>query len=113
MVELIEVDGDCTVESKADLPEGKYYIKELYASFPYSTSDKIVDFELKYHGNDDVVKFEVTDPIVNKPTGATVTFVKISKSTDDKAIINGNSIETTSNLDDKAQQALMIKLNKL
>ena len=106
MVELIEVDGDCTVESKADLPEGKYYIKELYASFPYSTSDKIVDFELKYHGNDDVVKFEVTDPIVNKPTGATVTFVKISKSTDDKAIINGNSIETTSNLDDKAQQAL-------
>jgi|GEM_PF-6031310 len=106
MVELIEVDGDCTVESKADLPEGKYYIKELYASFPYSTSSKIVDFELKYHGNDEPAKFEVTDPIVNTPTGATITFVKISKSTDDKAIVNGNSIETTSNLDDKAQQAL-------
>ena len=106
LVDIIEVDGDSVKESQADLPEGKYYLKELYASFPYSISDKEVDVNLEYDGNKLKALFKVTDPIVNTPVGATVTFVKIAKSTDDNMILNGSVIETSSNLDEKAQNAL-------
>ena len=105
LVELINVLGDCTVETKADLPEGKYYIKELYASYPYSIKTDEVDFELKYDGNQETVKVYGRD-IINTPKTANLVFVKVSKSTDNGLILHGGIFENSDQLDAKAKAVI-------
>ena len=105
LVELLDVLGDCTVETKADLPEGKYYIKELYASYPYSIKTDEVDFELKYDGNQETVKVYGRD-IINTPKTANLVFVKVSKSTDNGLILHGGIFENSDQLDAKAKAVI-------
>ena len=105
LVDLMEINGDGEVALAADLPEGKYYIKELFATFPYSVSDKEVDFELKYSGNTKTVVYYGED-FINTTEGSTVLFIKVSQSSDDDLIMEGNKIETSASFDEKISKTL-------
>ena len=53
LVDLIEVNDNNFVTSTIDLPEGKYYVKELDVTFPYTLSVEKRDFDLKYTNHKD------------------------------------------------------------
>jgi len=58
LVELLSVKGDNKATTTADLPEGKYYIKELSTDEPYLVNSKVLTAIASYNGND---KEEVSD----------------------------------------------------
>lgn len=58
-------DGKCIFTS--DLPFGKYYVKELEAPKGYASSDKVVDIDASYQGEDKAV-IEFTAEFVNDTT---------------------------------------------
>ena len=105
LVEILNVYGDCTVETTADLPEGKYYIKELYASYPYSIKTEPVDFELNYEGNEPTVKVYGRD-VINDDDSATLLFVKVSRTSDNELVLRGQVFENGEELDNKAKEML-------
>ena len=82
MVDLLEADDDTLVKT-VELPKGKYYVQELYVSYPYKLSNEKVDFELKYkrEGNEDVVEVPGPD-IVNEVEYGYARAIKVSTSTD-------------------------------
>ena len=107
LVEVITVTEDYSTASlQEDLPAGKYYVKELYAGFPYSINTQRIDFELKYNGNTE--KYTVPSKIVipNTPEYSTVLFVKIAKSSDDEIIMNGSQMQSSANLDQKIEKTI-------
>ena len=82
MVDLLEADDDTLVKT-VELPKGKYYVQELYVSYPYRLSNEKVDFELKYkrESNEDVVEVPGPD-IVNEVEYGYARAIKVSTSTD-------------------------------
>ncbi|MCQ4756921.1 SpaA isopeptide-forming pilin-related protein [Enterocloster bolteae] len=58
-------DGKCIFTS--DLPLGKYYVKELEAPKGYASSDKVVDIDVSYQGEEKAV-IEFTAEFVNDTT---------------------------------------------
>ena len=106
LVDMLEVDGDNFVETTTDLPDGDYYVKELYVSFPYALSTDIVEFTLAYNGDGVTPKITVEgQEIVNAPDTGYAKFIKLSKSIDDGLIINGSEYQADG-LDEKAAQIL-------
>ncbi len=106
LMDVIEVVGNNYVETDTDFPEGKYYVKEIYVSYPYAISNKVVNFELEY--NDDGVTKKVTvegEEIDNTPEFGYAKFIKLSKSIDDGLITNGSNLINV-NLDKKASDIL-------
>ena len=107
LVELIIVDKDnTTVTIDADLPEGKYYVKELYAAFPYSINAEEKTFELKYKGNEPNYKIPTKLTIKDDVESSTVLFVKIDQASDENLVMNGKTVQTSSNLDEKIDKTL-------
>ena len=106
LVDLIWADEDGDVTSTIDLPEGTYYVKELYASYPYTISTETVDFVLKYtdDSNQEFVVVEGPD-FTNDYESSSITLVKLSATTMDNIILNGDQIDTTT-LDEKVQVIL-------
>ena len=106
LVDLIWTDEDGDVTSQVDLPEGTYYIKELYASYPYTINTETVDFVLKYTDdpNQEFVVVEGPD-FTNDYESASITLVKLSATTMDNIILNGDKIDTTT-LDEEVQAIL-------
>ena len=106
LVDLIWADEDGDVTSTIDLPEGTYYVKELYASYPYTISTETVDFVLKYtdDSNQEFVVVEGPD-FTNDYESASITLVKLSATTMDNIILNGDKIDTTT-LDEEVQAIL-------
>jgi hypothetical protein len=106
LVDLIEIDGNGSVTSKIDLPEGEYYVKELYVTYPYTLSSNKNEFTLKYNG-DSSQEFVVTqgEQVVNSYVSGTITLIKLSSSTVDNIIMNGDQIDTTG-LDEKVKEIL-------
>ena len=51
LVEVIDVDENFKVTSKLDLPEGKYYVKEVDVSNPYILSSQTYDLTVEYVSN--------------------------------------------------------------
>ena len=96
LVDLIWTDEDNDVTSTIDLPEGTYYVKELYASYPYTKSIETQEFTLNYNGNDKqefVVK--QGDAINNTYDSSSITLVKLSSMIVDNVIINGDQVDKT------------------
>ena len=83
----------------ADLPEGKYYVKELYAAFPYSINAEEKTFELKYKGNEPNYKIPTKLTIKDDVESSTVLFVKSDQASDENLVMNGKTVQTSSNLD--------------
>jgi len=104
LVEVLEVDGNGELKTTKDLPEGKYYVKEIYVSYPYGLSTQENEITLKYDGNprNEEVKTKGTD-VKNTIEYGKAIFVKISRSSEDNLIINGSFSDDTSKLDEKAK----------
>ncbi len=106
LVDLIEVDEDGDVTSYIDLPQGTYYVKELYASYPYTASTEEVDYTLNYNGNSKQEFVVVSgDEFTNTYDSASITLIKLSTATVDNVILNGDQIDT-SELDETVQEIL-------
>ena len=86
LVDLLEADGDCELET-VEFPQGEYYVKEIYVSYPYALSTDQVDFELEY--NDDGVTPLVTTEgpqVVNTVEYGYARAIKVSTSSDNGLI---------------------------
>ena len=106
LVDLIEIEGTTDVTSKIDLPEGKYYAKELYVSSPYTPSTEIREFDLKYNGNSTQQLVVVKgDDMINYPEYASLTLIKLSTDIVDQLALIGPNIEMTE-LSSKAQEII-------
>ena len=104
LVDLLVVDWDNYVETTTDLPDGSYYVKELYVSFPYVLSTDVVEFTLSYNGDGVTPKLVVEgEELVNAPDTGYARFIKLSKSIDDGLVTNGSEYNTEG-LDAKAKQ---------
>ena len=94
LVDLIEVDENGHVTSTIDLPEGTYYVEELYVSYPYTKSVERQEFALQYNGNSkqEFVVKQGRD-VENTYDSATLTLIKLSSSTIGNVVLNGDKLE--------------------
>ena len=93
LIDIIKIEGEeISVTSTIDLPEGKYYVKELDTAFPYTVSEDIQEVTLSYVANN--LEYVVTqlDKFVNDYEKATVTLIKVSSSTLGNVILTGNEL---------------------
>ena len=106
LVDLIEVTKDDDVTSTIDLPEGAYYAKELYTTYPYTLDTNTQEFVLKYNGKD-TQEFVVESgkDVINVPESATLTLIKLSSTTIGNVVLNGDKLEND-NLDDEIQKVI-------
>ena len=95
LVDIITVKGNnVKAKSNAYLPAGKYYVKELYTTYPYSVSQVITHIELTYDENaEDEYKMVDADPFINTEDGSKITFLKLSKSSGSNVVLNGQEIQ--------------------
>ena len=112
LVDLVWVDENGDVTSNIDLPEGNYYVKELYASYPYDISTIKTNFTLEYNNNpeQEFVIVEGTE-FENDYHKATVNLIKLSTATLGDVTLRGNVI-TTENLQSEIQ-ALQEEFEKM
>ena len=104
LVDLVWVDENGDVTSNIDLPEGNYYVKELYASYPYDISTIKTNFTLEYNNNpeQEFVIVEGTE-FENDYHKATLNLIKMSTSTLGDVTLKGNVI-TTENLQSEIEE---------
>ena len=99
------VEGVAQDTDSIDLPEGEYYVKELEASYPYTILDETKNVTLKYDSNGKEKLTFGAGEFINVPETATVTLIKLSTSTLEDVVLNGNEIDT-SKLDEEVQALL-------
>ena len=104
LVDLIEIEGETDVTSTIDLPEGKYYVKELFVSYPYTPNTEVINFDLKYT-DDSTQEFVVYkgEDMINTTESASLTLVKLSTDIVDKLSLIGPDIDM-SELDEETQK---------
>ena len=104
LVDLIEIEGETDVTSTIDLPEGKYYVKELFVSYPYTPNTEVRNFDLKYT-DDSTQEFVVYkgEDMINTTESASLTLVKLSTDIVDKLSLIGPDIDM-SELDEETQK---------
>ena len=97
LVDVITVKGNGDVTTNIDLPEGKYYVKEVAASFPYTINPTPIDFELKY-GEDKTQEYKIAngETFTNQTETATVTLIKVSTSSMQSVLIDGENVDQDS-----------------
>ena len=105
LIDIIEVKGNDSVTSKIDLPEGKYYVKEIETSYPYTISEEIREVEIKYDGNEREFVTYYLDGIENDYDQASLTMIKLSSSSLGDLILNGSETQVE-NIDEKVNQIL-------
>ena len=59
LVDVIKTDDENKLRNNVELPEGKYYVKELYVSSPYAKTNDTYEFSVEYKNNKDE-KIELT-----------------------------------------------------
>ena len=59
LVDVIKTDDENKLRNNVELPEGKYYVKELYVSSPYAKTNDTDEFSVEYKNNKDE-KIELT-----------------------------------------------------
>ena len=105
LVDLLVADDNSILET-VELPQGQYYVKELYVSYPYALSTEQVDFELEYNG--DGVTPLVTTPgpqVVNNVEYGYAKLIKLSTTVDDKLVLIGSKVESDG-LEEKTQEII-------
>ncbi len=53
LVDILETDENNMLKNNVNLPQGDYYVKELYVSNPYGLEDDIYEFKVEYTNTDD------------------------------------------------------------
>ena len=93
LMDIIKIENDeISITSTIDLPEGKYYVKELDTSFPYTISEEIKEVTLSYVENNLEYVTAQLDKFINEYEKATVTLIKVSSSTLGNVILKGNEL---------------------
>ena len=106
LVDIIEVTKDDNVTSTIDLPEGTYYAKELYVTYPYTLDTDSQEFTLKYNGNNkQEFVIEKGKDVVNKTETTSLTLIKLSSTTIGNVVLNGDKLDKT-NLDQEIQKII-------
>ena len=106
LVDLIRIEGEETdAMSTIDLPQGRYYIEELDASYPYSLSEEVVEVELTYEGNEHEYVTERAEGFTNTYDSSTLALIKISTSSLKELVLVGDQMDT-SKLDEEVAQIL-------
>ena len=106
LVDIIEVTKDDNVTSTIDLPEGTYYAKELYVTYPYTLDTNLQEFTLKYNGNNkQEFVIEKGKDVVNKTETTSLTLIKLSSTTIGNVVLNGDKLDKT-NLDQEIQKII-------
>ena len=59
LVDVIKTDDENKLRNNVELPEGKYYVKELYVTSPYAKTNDTYEFSVEYKNNKDE-KIELT-----------------------------------------------------
>ena len=116
LVDVIRIEGDEEdATSTIDLPQGKYYVQELDASYPYALSEEIKEVELKYSGNtDEFITYEM-EGFSNEYEKATLALVKISTSSAKDLVLQGDEIvnnEFDAELEDLLETLKMMTLEE-
>ena len=52
LVDILETDENNMLKNNVELPEGEYYVKELYVSNPYGLEDDTYEFKVEYTNTD-------------------------------------------------------------
>ena len=96
LVDLIEIEGESDVTSTIDLPEGKYYVKELFVSYPYTPSTEVRDFDLKYTDNStqEFVVYKGED-MENDYESTSLTLIKLSPNIVENLSLIGTELDMT------------------
>ncbi|MBO5477391.1 MAG: hypothetical protein J6A15_06560 [Clostridia bacterium] len=106
LVDVIRIEGEeDNATSTIDLPEGKYYVQEVDASYPYSLSEDIIDVELKYNGNTNEFVTTRAEGFTNTYDSATLTLIKLSTSSLTDIVLVGDKMDT-SKVDEKVAQII-------
>ena len=73
LVDIVEVGEDCVFENNVELPEGEYYVKELYVSNPYGKLDDEFDFKVEYtNTNDSTIDILVNDGVIENEANTAI-----------------------------------------
>ena len=65
LVDIIVMDDNNNVASNVNLPEGTYYVKELYVSNPYEKSNEQYDFSVEFINSEDrTLSLTVDDGVI-------------------------------------------------
>ncbi|MBO5476191.1 MAG: hypothetical protein J6A15_00370, partial [Clostridia bacterium] len=73
LVDIVEVGEDCVFENNVELPEGEYYVKELYVSNPYGKIDDEFDFKVEYtNTNDTTIDILVNDGVIENEANTAI-----------------------------------------
>ncbi len=114
LVDLVEINGSTDVISDRDLPKGKYYVKELYTSAPYTINSKITEFELKYNGNSEQEYVVVEgEEYKNKPVDGDFVIIKLSSGVHSEGFIVMNGTEIINDELDEMQNKVIQDIKKL
>ena len=95
LVDIIKIQGEeVDVTSNYGMPGGKYYVKELDASAPYTIDKtKVVDVTLEYNGkNQKVVTIPLNSKWVNTFDKASITLIKVSSSSLGSVVVKENEV---------------------
>jgi len=114
LVDLVEINGSTDVISDRDLPKGKYYVKELYTSAPYTINSKITEFELKYNGNSEQEYVVVEgEEYKNKPVDGDFVIIKLSSGVHSEGFIVMNGTEIINDELDEMQNKVIQDIKKI
>ncbi len=105
LVDLIEIEGNDNVTSKIDLPEGKYYAREVYVSYPYSPYGDKIEFSLTYKNNNQPYVIIEGKEIINTYETSSVSLIKISSSSMQSVVMKGKEIDK-SKLDEEIKEII-------
>ena len=97
LVDLIEYTKgeEDDVTSSIDLPQGKYYVRELEVSFPYTKCEEKREVELLYTGTQDEFVTYSTDKMVNTYNSTTISLLKLPTTVVENIIVSSEGVDET------------------
>ncbi len=105
LVDLVKIEGNDNVTSKIDLPEGKYYAKEVYVSYPYTPYGEKIEFSLLYNNNKQPYVVIEGKEIINTYETSSISLIKISSSSMQSVVMKGKEIDK-SKLDEEISKVI-------
>ncbi|MBO5477854.1 MAG: hypothetical protein J6A15_08905, partial [Clostridia bacterium] len=106
LVDVIKIEGEETnITSTIDLPSGEYYVKELEASYPYTTSDEVRNITLAHTNTTQEYVTFMGEKVVNEYEKGSLSVVKLSTSSTEGLTLKGDKVDTAA-LDEKVYKML-------
>ncbi len=97
LVNIMEMNSEGIVESTIDLPEGKYYVRELETSRPYHISLDEYEFDVVYDKTKEDLEYTINDgKVKNEIEYASMSIIKVPSSVGQETmLVNGMKVDTS------------------